>query len=130
MTADPMPWYNLCEWWGVNAAAVLDKGAAGMKFTPAGPFHQAGDFSLQLDLVLWFVRIRVRGGRQQPLGIGVVWVEKNLPCFTLFHEPAQVHDRHTVADMAHNRQIVGDDQKTDLLFILEFGQQVQNLTLN
>ena len=122
MTADSMPRYNLGDRWSLNAAPVLDKGTAGMKFTAVGPAHQAGDFSLQLDLFLRFIRIRVRVSRQQPFGIGVVRVGKNFPRFPLFHEPAQIHDRHAIADVAHNGQVVGDNQKADLGFILELSQ--------
>jgi len=45
------------------------------------------------------------------------------------HDPAEIHDRDTVAYVANHRQIVGNDQITQPMFGLQIGHQVQDLAL-
>jgi hypothetical protein len=47
-----------------------------------------------------------------------------------FHDPAEVHDGDPVADMADDRQVVGDEQVGQLELVLEALQEVDDLGLD
>jgi hypothetical protein len=40
----------------------------------------------------------------------MAWIGEDLVGRSFFHDPAQVHHRNAVGDLAHHGQIVGDEQ--------------------
>ncbi len=47
-----------------------------------------------------------------------------------FHDAAEIHDQHPVGEIAHDREIVGDEQVGQAKVALEIDQQVQDLRLD
>jgi hypothetical protein len=58
------------------------------------------------------------------------WFIKELLPGTLFHNSAQVHDGHTMAEIADNGEIVGDEEVAQLMFLLQFLHQQEDLGLD
>jgi hypothetical protein len=48
----------------------------------------------------------------------------------LFHDPAQIHDRNAMSDLAHHREIMRDEQVRQTTLVLEIREQVQDLCLD
>ena len=48
----------------------------------------------------------------------------------VFHQAAQIHDAHSVGDVLHHGQIVGDEQVGQLVLLLELLEQVDDLGLD
>ena len=65
------------------------------------------------------VRIGNGHGRNQGLGIGMLGVVEQFVRGCHFHNPSEIHDRHPVADMFDHRQIVGDKQIGEIIFLLQ-----------
>jgi len=53
-----------------------------------------------------------------------------LVLFGQLHKLAQIHDGHTVADVAHHAQVVGDEQVGQPQLGLQILQQIDYLGLN
>ena len=45
-------------------------------------------------------------------------------------DPPEVHHRHPVRDMPHNRQVVGDEEVGEALLLLQILQQIDDLRLH
>ena len=46
------------------------------------------------------------------------------------HDPAEIHDRHTVGDMLHHSEIVSDEQIGDATAFLQITEQIEDLRLD
>ena len=79
-------------------------------------------------------RVRLRGpGAAPPTaapGIGMARRIEQLIRGRLLHELAEIHHTHVVADLAHHRQIVGDEQHRDVGFALELHEQLDDACLD
>ena len=75
-------------------------------------------------------RIRLRNCRQKRLCVRVRRVGVDVLAFTGLDDLAQVHDRHTVADLPDDGQIVRDQDVRDGKFALESFKQVHDLGLD
>ena len=75
-------------------------------------------------------RIGHRHCREQRLGIGMQRVGVQRIAVGQLHDLSQVHHRHTIADMAHHAQVVGDEDISQAQFFLQVFQQVDHLGLN
>ncbi len=58
------------------------------------------------------------------------WVAVQLAAFRQFHDLAQVHHCHPVADVFHHGQVMGNKQVGEPQFLLQFFQQVDHLGLD
>ena len=58
------------------------------------------------------------------------WVAIQFFSIGQFCHDAQVHDRHTVADMANHRQVMRNEQISQIHFVLQVFKQVDHLCLN
>jgi hypothetical protein len=47
-----------------------------------------------------------------------------------FDNGSQVHDRDSLADVPHHRQIMGDDQDRQTQIALQLAKQIEDLDLN
>ncbi len=68
-------------------------------------------------------------GRQQRLGVRMARPEIDLLGVALLDDPAQVHHGDPVADVAHDRQVVGDEEEGQPEPGLEVGEEVDDLGL-
>ena len=73
------------------------------------------------------VRIRNGDGREQRLGVGVQRIAENIRRSTVLHQVAQVHHAYRVGDMLHHAQVMGDKEICQVVFFLQFPQQVNDL---
>ena len=46
---------------------------------------------------------------------------------TVLHQVAQIHNAERIRNMLNNRKIVGDEQVGQVIFILQFFQQIDDL---
>ena len=51
-------------------------------------------------------------------------------CWGLLDDPPEVHDRHAVAHVLHNRQVVRDEEVGEPHRLLELDEQVDDLRLD
>src|SRR5438270_7639461 len=102
---EPTPRRRICRTWNVTRQ------------------HDA----LALPLTTW---VRDRDRRQQSLSIGMTGSPVDVVPRADFDDLAQVHDRHAIGDVAHDREVVGDEQVGQLQLVLQVLQQVDDASLN
>ena len=51
-------------------------------------------------------------------------------CFTQFHDPSQIHNGNTIADMFDDAQVMRNKNIGQMIFFLKLIQQIQYLRLN
>ena len=89
-----------------------------------------GELAAQHDPFFFVKGVCHRGGGEQGSGIGMTGMGKQFIPAGVFHRRAQVHDHHLVGDMVDNREIVADKEVGQVIFILQVGQQVEDLGLD
>src|SRR5579863_4513101 len=106
--------------------------AAWMKVAAAGWIDRTGNiafkdnaFAFRLDFWIWY-----RNGGKQCLRIGVEREVVEIFAIRQFRYTTEVHHCYTVADVFHNREVVGHKQVSEAEFPLQFFQQVQHLCLD
>ena len=67
---------------------------------------------------------------EETLSIGVHGPGEKGAGLGLLHNLAQIHHPHTVAELGHGAQVVGDEEHRHAQFLIELGDQVQNLFLD
>ena len=72
--------------------------------------------------------MRLRG--DQAVGVGMGGLAKNLGRRPLLDEAAHIHDGDLVADMAHHREIMGDDHIGEAELALKPRQEIEDLALD
>ena len=105
-------------------------GAPGVEVAPFGGRERAGDVPDQAFFLPDRVDVGHRRGREQGLGVGVEGVFVEVRLGLQFHEPAEVHDGHPVADVAHHREVVGDEEIGQMELLLEVHEEVDDLCLD
>ena len=63
-------------------------------------------------------------------GVGVEPGLCQVPGGSLLHQPAPVHDADPVAEVGGHRQVVGDEEHTQVELLLKIQEKTQNLTLD
>ena len=71
-----------------------------------------------------------RHGGQQRLGVGVVRAREDDLGGPELHQPAEVEDGDAVGDVAHDAEVVGDEEVRDPLLRLQLDEQVQDRRLH
>ena len=74
--------------------------------------------------------VRVGDRREQGVGVRVRRFVEQLLGPAEFHDVAEVHHGHAIADVANDREIVGDEQITQAELLLKVLQEIQNLRLH
>ena len=87
---------------------------------------------LEVQILLALALVRIGDGNRlhQCLRIRVRRVFKHPCTWSDFHEAAQIHHAHLMADALDHRHIVADEQEGQLQIGLQFHHQVQNLRLH
>ena len=104
--------------------------AAGMELAPGRGIGGGRDRPLQHDPVHLRRRIGHRDRREQRLGVRMQRVLEDVLGRAVFDETAEVHNAHRVRDMLDDRQVVRDEQVGQLVLLLQFLQQVDDLRLD
>ena len=104
--------------------------ATGVKTAAWGRINGAGHSALQDDPFPTGGLVYHWHGSHQRLSVRVHRVRKDLVGRPLFDDLAQVHDRHPVADMLDDAQIVSDEEIRQVEFLLQLIQQIDHLGLD
>ena len=78
--------------------------------SPMGGLAGLGTSPFKHDALLLPLRVRHRNGRQQRHRVRMQWLLVQVAARREFGDLAEVHDRHAVADVLHDRQVVRDEQ--------------------
>ena len=114
----------------VLAAGDLGLGAAGVEGAARGDVHGAGGLAFEHRGPEGLLRVGQGHRGQQGLGVGVQALPgEDLPGGHL-HQAAQVHDRHPVADMGDDAQVMGDEEIGEAVALLQLGEQIEDLGLD
>ena len=102
------------------------------KWQPDGGFAGRRHVALQHDALpaLPGPGVGQRHGRQQRLRVGVQGLLVDLLVVADLDDAPEVHHRDAVGDVAHHRQVVGDEDVGELELLLELLQQVDDLRLH
>ncbi len=101
------------------AAFRLHSWTTVVEFATGRPLQQARNLSSQVNPLGHGIRIRTRVGSQQRRGIRMARPLKYKLGQTLFQESAQVHDGHVLSHMAHDVQVMRDNQDAQAQFLLK-----------
>ena len=114
---------------GHLAQALDEPMAARVEDTAARRVGRARDLALEADAGR---RLAVDGrdGRQECLGVRVVRSAEDGLGVADLHDPSEVHDRDPVGQVAHDAQIVRDEQVARLALGLELRQEVEDRGLD
>ncbi|MPL96993.1 hypothetical protein SDC9_43180 [bioreactor metagenome] len=111
------------------AAQALRQRAARVEGTARGPRGGVRRLALQQDAGIERPpRHRDRG--HQRLGIGVARLGEDLFGRALLDDPAEIHHRDPVGEVAHHLQVVADEDHAKALLPLQVAQQVHHLRLD
>ena len=97
---------------------------------PGGGVKRRGQFALQHDALALALGIGLRRRRQQRPRIGMLRIGEDVLARALFDDAAEIHDHHVIGDMAHDRQIVADEEIGEIEPLLDVGEEVQHLRLD
>ena len=86
----------------------------------------AGDASLELGGVGSVIGHR----RQKPAGVRMAGVREDVVDSPLLDELAEVHHHYAIAEVAHDTQVVADEQEGHTEALLQIAQEVENLRLD
>lgn len=60
----------------------------------------------------------------------MLWIFKQLPFFSDFHNIPQIHHRNAVAQVMDNTQVVGNKDVGQAMLLLQLLHQIQDLRLD
>ena len=103
--------------------------AAGVEHAARRRVGVAGDLALEPD-ALALLAVRLRDRRQQRLGVGVVRRAEHRLGVAELHQPPEVEHGDAVGEVAHDAEVVRDEQVGDALVGLQLGQQVEDRRLH
>jgi hypothetical protein len=101
-----------------------------MEVAPGWRGERARHITLEHDSVAAQTWVRNRDRREKRLSVWVLRVAVEQFPISDFNDAAEVHNRHPIADVLNNCQIVGDKEQREIEFLLQFAKQVEHLRLN
>ncbi len=106
--------------------------AAGVEMTAGGRVDRARHVAGEDDPLALLLdhRIGNRHRRKQGLRVRVQWRVVELVAVGHLDDLAEVHHGHAVGDVAHHRQVVGDEEVGQAELLLEVFEQVHDLGLD
>ena len=116
----------------VGGARVLGPPAPGVEPAAGRRIGRGGYVAVQDDLLTLATHLGVghRHRRHERLGVRVDRALVDLVLVAHLHDPPQVHHGHPVGDVAHHRQVVGDEDVRQPEVLLQVLQQVDHLGLH
>src|SRR5438105_2423944 len=123
-----LQWRLVVSAWG----GEMSDRAAGVKPAARGRVDRGRDLSAQLDQAAAALDLRVwnRNGGKQGLGVRVLRAAVGADAVGYLDDLAEVHDHHPVADVAHDREVMGDEEIRELQLLLKIFEQVDDLGLD
>ena len=123
---------NLSELGLFFAAQILGERAARVEAAAGWRIDRAGYVARQDDALAFALDRRVRDGyrAQQRLGVRMQRALVQEVTRRQLDDLADVHDRHTVRNVAHHAQVVGNEQVGQVELPLQLLEQVDHLRLD
>ena len=90
------------------AANIFFYATARMERATFGGIDLTGHLAVKMDALAFCARIGHRNSRQKYQGIWMQRAVKKGRRISHFNDSAHIHDRHSVADMPHDTQIMGN----------------------
>ena len=84
----------------------------------------------QHDALAPLFRVNHRHCRDEGLRLGMQGCAEHLVGSAMFHNVAEIHHRHFIADMLDNREIMRNENVGEVEALLEVHQQVEDLRLD
>ena len=116
---------------GVALRGLLPR-AAGVEAAAGRRVRGRGQVAREQDLLALVLdhRVRDRDRGHQRARVGVQRRRVELAGLRLLDQPAEVHHADPVADVAHHREVVGDDEVGEPELVLQLLEQVEHLRLH
>jgi hypothetical protein len=80
-------------------------------------------------LALWFPAWARHAGTE-PLRGGMLWIVEDARSGAAFHDLAEVQHERLIGELAHDGQVVADQNVGDMGFVADIGEQVEHLGLD
>ena len=98
-----------------------------MEAASAWGMEGTGHITLEDQPIAFHLRIGNGDGRHKRLRIRMLGVAIQLIPVGQFNHFAQIHHGHTIGDMLHHAEVVGDEKIRQAKFLLQILQYVQHL---
>ena len=117
------------ERWFILSAAGFRFEAAGVESATLRHAQGARNLTGKSDALAlpFFVRVRQRSSGHKRLGVGMLGSFEHGGAASGLDDFPQVHHRNAVGKVAHNRQVVRDEQIGDTQLVLKVSEQVKDL---
>lgn len=93
----------------LGAADIANDRTARMKMTSMRNVRGTRHVAAEHDPRAFPLRIRHRGGGEQRLGVRMMRRAEQSGGFRDFHQTAEIHDRDTMRDVPHHREVVRNE---------------------
>src|SRR5690554_575619 len=132
MAGCPVPWRYLAKFGFNFAANSLSQRAARVEPARLWRVSRAGYIPRKNNALAFtfFNRIGNWNRRKKGLRIWVEWIQIKLIAIRQFDDLAQIHHGNTIRNMAHHAQVVSNKQISQSKLLLQFFQQVDDLSLD
>ncbi len=132
MAGHPVVFANVPPLGDTHAALIDGDRAARVEIAARGRPQRARHVACQDDALAPGLHngVRNRHGGKERLRVRVERVLIKLRTICHLGDPAQIHDRHAIADMPDDRQIVGDEEIGQPEIVLQILEQIDDLRLN
>src|SRR6516162_7898130 len=130
MAPRPLAGCDLGELRRLDAATFDRIAAARMEIAAGWRMRGVGDLALQDNALRAQARVGLRHGREQRLGIGVARPGVEIARRRDLDDLAHIHDRHPVADMLHDAEIMRDEEIGEAEPVLQLEHEVDDLRLH
>src|SRR5712691_3218084 len=115
---------------GHGATDAASKGTTWHKRTARGRFQQVGGSPLNGFQFRSSLLIQAWYGPQQPEGVGMTWISKQLLGWSFLDDFPRVHHHHTVSHASHHTKVVCDEHKSRAKLTAYATDQFENLRLH
>src|SRR3954468_8674220 len=105
-------------------------GTARVERTATGRFDGGGDFALEHDPAGGLFGVEFRHGGDKRAGVGMARVVHDFGGLTGLHNPAEVHDKDSLADVLDDGEIVRNEKIREAEPRLQVLQEINDLRLD
>src|SRR5690242_16409244 len=110
MTSHKMLRLHLSQWRGLCRAPWCGRRTAGSEAATRGRIDRTGDLAAENDAPAGFSHLGYRDGRDQCIGIGMQWAEKQRLGWCRLHHLSQVQHVDSVRDVPDHGKIMCDEK--------------------
>src|SRR5664280_2791530 len=130
MAGDLMARYDVAQHRLFARASLLSEGTSCAEATTARRIHRTRWLAFEDVPVHWRVRVGLQGRSEEELRVRMRRRLVEHVGGTDLADLAEVHHRNAVADVLHDREVVGDEQQGESVLVLQVLEEVENLRLD